>query len=39
MSKTNKAGGRSSAYSDAEVDILLDCVQERLPMGADQWEQ
>ena len=38
MSSKTKSG-RSAAYSEAEVDVLLDIVEDRLPFGQEQWER
>ena len=37
MSKERK--GRSLAYSEIEVDVLLDLVESILPMGHEQWDK
>ncbi|KAG6808002.1 hypothetical protein H0H92_005725 [Tricholoma furcatifolium] len=40
MKKTKKRGGRSSGvanYSGDDIDMLLDIVEERLPIGGNSW--
>ena len=38
MSATATKKGRGAGFSDAEVDILLDLVEQYLPFGEDKWE-
>jgi hypothetical protein len=33
-----KKGGRGMTFQSAELNALLTILEERLPIGADQWE-
>ena len=39
MPRNNSATDRVSAYSQIEIDKLLDLTEEILPCGADQWKR
>ena len=36
---SRNSAGRSTSYSPAEVEVLLDLVEEILPLGSERWER